>query len=490
MTATVMALIVMVTAAGCDGTSQEDSPPPRAKHVVEVTPTARLQAQALVAETPVWHAHGDYATTAGIIDGVLVATRYAHDVTTEGIDVESGAVLWSMRSSRGHAGERHVQGAFIIESEPHGPVVGVIRPARDDEESGLLVNSVAFVDPGTGAIVKEVERVWVRASKGCFYTDDTCLSLARPGDEFFTDERIDPATLELQPTVSDSTMGYERSRPYGDGLYGVTTETGDQTLVRVEDGAELWRASLGDTGLVADPSADGTVAGSMFDEDADVFVFATTPGEDPETVTAADAALLALDADTGELLWTRDGAIMCPEALLCSGDMVYESTGEDGEYTVELADLRIERVDLRTGVVQWAKRLGRASGFANDAFSEEFVSPSGVWVLESEEATMLIDTATGDTTPLEGGRVACRHAMRADVPSGADPWGEKVSMIVGVAYYACDAAAQEPIGALLTRAAIRSTQIGVWGEEDAEDSGTERQLRVVRTPAGLSAYRF
>ncbi len=490
MSAVVMVLAAIVTIAGCDSSAQQDPPPLRAGNVVEIPLTARLQAQAQLFETPVWHAHGDYATTAGIIDGVVIATRYSHDVVTEGIDIESGAVLWSERTSRGHAGERDVQGAFIVESESDGPVVGIIRPARGDDESGLLVNSVVFVDPQTGAMVKEIDGVWVLASEGCSFTDDTCLLVARPGDEFFAPERIDAATYELEPAVSDATMGYERSRPYGNGLYGVETEAGEHTLVRVEHGVELWRASLGDMSLVADPSAGGTVAGAVFDEDADVFMFTTMPGEDARTLTTSDATLVALDAATGELLWTRDGAIVCHASLLCLGDIVYEKTGEDGNYSVDLVDLHVERVDLRTGAMQWVEHFGRASGLANDAFSEQFVSPPGVWVLEIEGTTMLIDIESGVAAPLEGGRVGCRNPIRADVPRGADPWGEKVTMIVGAGYFACDASGSEPIGALLSRAAIRSTQIAVWGEEHAEGSAMEPQLRIVRTTDGLSAYRF
>ncbi|WP_062380242.1 PQQ-binding-like beta-propeller repeat protein [Demequina pelophila] len=457
---------------GADSTEETGSP---------VDPGAALAAAAVDEAARLWSAFGDYGGPIEIHGDVVVARDYgpSPDVL-RGLDLATGAVLWSRESSRGGIVPEGFRDAWSFETTAGEPVLLNLSPVTWVGDRAH--HEVELVDPETGELLAEPEERWTASSWECAVGGGLCLSGSADGADDWETRRVDPATLEWSDYEPEAIEpGVDDARALAGGVRVEVGPDGVEQLVRREDGEVAWRVDVDH--VFGGAVFDGLIAASVREHpDGDVLWLTATPGlvsGGVDRVAAKDLAAASLDLSTGEVLVRRDGAAWCRFEVLCAEGLALVETGP-GDWEYEVADVALEGVDARTGATRWRRTAAGLALAPTSASATGFGGAGDAWLVAEQGTAGVIDPATGVFTAFQGGSLACREPLFTQDAAFAEIYGADDPILSGHVFRLCDAAGADVAGPW-SRAAVDAAAV-----EGVTADG--RRIGVVVKAGALVAY--
>lgn len=319
------------------------------------------------------------------------------------------------------------------------------------------------VDPATGDIRVETDPVVIYEPVGdC--TDETDACVLATVDESRQTIRLDLDSLEL---VEDDSGIQPDARSLGDGGLYSTSDRPDERIGRVVDGRQLWEVPARE--LFGE--GYGSDSGWTFDYDADNERYVGNIGKllakgereayergDTLRHDLADDQLVAIDALTGERLWTKRGVVntcqpRSPDEhdaspfVWCKQSGIGSLRYGDDLPTYQNLRVTLEGYNPATGEPTWSVPLTHRGALAMIDGDPHFLSRVGDSVALTREGPMRF-SATGGVTPLdsesqlmcEGPAVKMTYAL---------PWQRNVRHRMGGNFvFPCDAHGKRLAGAL------------------------------------------
>ncbi|QTX03371.1 hypothetical protein [Agromyces archimandritae] len=231
-----------------------------------------------------------------------------------------------------------------------------------------------------------------------------------------------------------------------------------------------------------------------------------------DAVRLESSRLVAIDADSGDELWRKDGVSLCKWSSICTGDISWEkiegsTLGTNTRFRSVMGAVELTHIDPRTGEGEWDLAIDDFSDDTVDAAS--FAGIDGYYLIGDGGRALLVDEETGETRGLEEGEhAACQVDIGFSAPEGSNPLRHQVSFVrSGIAAQSCGA--DGPDDSPLSMAAVRTAGT-TWAPEDEEwrtledgpgdddpmdhwnddaDDDAPR-WRVVQTEDALIGYRF
>lgn len=460
-----------------------------------------------------------------LIDGVVLAYVLGSDDRLElrAIDALDGSELWASEASTGSIGREVPISPMVVRDADGAPFALMVRrPLAGDGEYN---HRLLMRDLRTGEVVVESEAMWVDDPRSCRTTNvGVCYtSFVRDLDG---DGRVDAEGYRFNPETGvaepfdDRLPGFERQLRLASGLY-VVEEAGEEVLVSLDDhdidtqdrdlvDAPQWRTPIEEL-VDTETSILGSLHELQRDDETATALLKLQQVDgvgDERAVVAGTEQVIAINLDSGQLRWRRDGVDLCGWAVLCSGERSLSpnperSTSGMGYWDSERGATRLERVDPATGDEQWSLEVADLGGDAADD-SPQLMAVEGYRVISDTGVPLLIDLETGRSRELRADEVAgCSSEVSFTAHEYSNPSRDMVEYTSGAVIAACDASGE--IDAPLSIAAVRSAAPS-WGERDeallaehedgpgAEDDLEidldETRWRVVQTASAIVGYHF
>lgn len=443
--------------------------------------TGSAEDQGSVPAELVWSADLTMLSRPTVADGVAVfyhQQEQGEDLTLSAHDLATGEHRWSAEVTPG--GSFDVAAPSVVEVDGRHVVVTA---APAPERRGRLI----ALDLEDG---HEVARAGDDSALGNFPTgcwpDDstTCVTVFDDEAQEWVDSEavVDGQTIVVteeddEQSEAEALLTREEEQPsYFDTR--VDEDGGWFTFHR--NGKVAWEVAATELGMEADP--DDLPVGTFRPDDDVITSSVNWFGGVGEVADVADLSTVGLDTDTGEVLWQREGALLCGSrsedvVVLCEGDgQINLDRGTGGVY--QGADGEMIGVDVTTGDEVWSRLLSGQDWTVLPDMPTPFLDDS--ILLVGAEDPEVVDIVTGETLPTSAEDLlySCweaatwTHALpyHQDEPAT----GDRVSAWLG---YGCDLDHQ-PV------------EIESW-PADLEDYGVEAEgLRLIARPDRLEAYRL
>lgn len=493
---TITAALVAVM-AGCSGDSDSPAPDPSAagNDGAEAAASTAPDAPAALASAA-WSTDG-YLQSVGVYKNVVVTVAAGEPELLRGLDVATGEVLWETPTSRGSVTASQLVMPTPMETSTGEVLVVNIGPPEFDEAENYSFHTVQLLDPMTGDVVKDLGRQWVSNLWPCSVEGGVCMWVAYPGAvEDSVQVRINPETLEFDAWDEGAIGDYEGIRWYGLNVYAVADQAGEELLIGLDEEGEQWRIptaqALGE-GAVA--SGDALVASHLEDEGG---VLVLAGDFDPanagaQTSEVANFNAVAIDVETGEVLWTKQGVTVCGEGVFCSGDLSFMRGAEDygGAYDLTTGEVALDGFDARTGEITWSNDPVAMEGISNGGTTAGFAATQGALYLTLNGETHMVAKSTGEVTPLGELYAPCYQPIVEDRHEWSNPFNELVPTWVGFEYYLCNDAGPAGDDVEFTQEIVEAIETVTWRPEaEQENELPTPRFRVVNTPQGLLGFEF
>lgn len=444
------ALVLLVTVTGCTSgagpVTESESAATTREFETDATPTWTVDASLV----------GPPAAADGVVLGYVKASSGALQITAW--DATTGDELWSDNAATGAVTPGVVVTSRIIEDgEKH--FATYLRPADDRGWQDLVLADLAT---GTEVALAD-NRVWATSRPStCADDADVCFTgwkqsayesgalsyrFASTGGDIVPD-----TDLVLPPSA----------RLLGNHVYSTNSRPpeGTELLGSTSGGRTLWERAYVDV-FGAGTSSDGGWA--WHEDDATKLLLGTGAVYDAATRDTAEFSIdatqkrtVALDPQSGETVWSIDGADFCDgdvrEAELVDGkrtlclyragstSIVMTADGTGYESTSTDFDVDLIGVDVASGDIDWTLPLG-GEQFNGDSQKLGFASSSAEQVMLVEGVPTVVNVVTGDHTETSiDGTYACsalRDPFLAVFPGSTT--GERKPFGAGADYEACDA---------------------------------------------------
>lgn len=487
------AALVVAVLAGCSGEDVHEPDP--GVSAPEVTASSVPDEPPALAQVA-WSTDG-YLQSVGIYGDVVITVAAGEPETLRGLDVATGEVVWERPTSRGSVTASQLVMPSAMETSSGEVLVVNVTPPEYDPAENYSFHTLELLDPATGDVVKDLGRQWVSNFWPCSIEGGVCLWVAKPGAvDQDVQVRINPDTLELDPWDEGAIGEYAAVRWYGLDVYAVIDPAGAEYWVGLDASGEKWRTptaqALGE-GAVA--SGDSLVA-SHVEDDGNVLVLA---GDfDPERAGAQTAAVdnfmaVAIDVNSGEVLWTREGVSVCTTGVFCSGDMSFMRAADDygGAYDLTTGEVELAGFDARTGEVTWRNDPVQMEGISNGGTTAGFAATPTALFLTIEGKTHTVSTQTGEVSPLGDRFAPCYQPIVEDRHAWSNPFNELEPTWVGFEYYLCNDAGPAGEDAQFTQEIVESIETVTWVPDAQQDTELPTpRFRVVNTPQGLLGFEF
>lgn len=433
-----------------------------------------------------------------VIGNTLVAyvTEGGHPFTLLGIDLATGERTWSWDATV--VDTVYGLNVTVVDDGIGGALIATTGMPEWDDDAGEWNNSIALLDPATGNVVAYLDDMWVSSFYDCGLPGGVCFWGYESGSDVEVHLGIlrDGSVGEVNSVID----GYEYSGYAGNDLYVVRDAAGDDFLVRAERRVPHWAIPAsalfrGDLDLMQGHTGWTPIPGE------DIVVFQISPVTN-ETVFRTPAAQIqtgAVDTSTGEVLWTRDGAMHCwgtqPKlpAVLCRGDMGYERTADQEATTSYIdGDVTLMGIDVRTGDELWTRTVSGMSGHASGLAAEGYLPFGGFAIYSDASGMVALDTLTDQPYSLRAGdMVACTRSVSVTTPewsvAGADP----ITLETGIVVQGCGASDATSDPRALTQAVVLGNAVKTWISRDAPiPAETDERMRVVQLENAIAGYRF
>lgn len=350
-----------------------------------------------------------------------VAVVYTADddgaLTLIGLSTLDGSTLWEEPAGRGAVRpslSEITPTAFVQDDRP---LVAYLDPDTPHSSTSLSLNQLVLADLETGETIGQTDILrFISSPEPCADRASVCVWVTHSGgtDRTFLD--VESMELRIHPYQFQGHAGQS-------GVQHIDSSDAYE-LVRFTDEGTLWTrdvddlpggSELTDIAVSVPPHDVGWLAIGLHD------VSGTGAAEDD--VRLNDQALVLLDRDSGELIWSGEGyALDCPNSYLnagvrCSATGVQRNSDDEISSYSDL-DLTLEGF-TEDGTTTWTLPLGEAPGPLAGAGP----SVPGDWlVLTTAEDTVLLDPDTGRTIPVPtewtflcGETAAIEHSVHWDI---------------------------------------------------------------------------
>lgn len=491
------AAVMVAVLAGCSGESGAPEPGPSnsGEPTPAVTESATPDEPPAVAQVA-WTAEG-YLQAVGVYEDVVITVAAGEPELMRGLDVATGEVLWETPTSRGSVTASQLVMPYPMETSAGEVLVVNVLPPEYDQAENYNFHTLQLLNPVTGDVVKDFGRLWVSNFWQCSVEGGICVWVARPGAaEDDVQVRINPDTLELDAWDEGAIGEYAAIRWYGLNVYAVVDGAGDEYLVGLDDDGEQWRVPTSEAireGAVA--SGDALVA-SHLEDDNNVLVIAGDFDPDnagAQTSEVADFDAVAIDVNTGEVLWNKQGVTVCGQGVFCWGELSFMRDAEDygGAYDLTTGEVALGGFDARTGELTWSNEPIAMEGISNGGTTAGFAATEGALYLTLDGETHIVEKATGEVTPLGDDYAPCYQPIVEDRHAWSNPFSELVPTWVGFEYYLCNDAGPAGESAQFTQDIVEAIETVRWVPEARQDDDVPvPRFRVVNTPQGLMGFEF
>lgn len=412
---TLLALAVPLTLVGCSG-GDPSEPSPSSPGAGE-TSSSGSPGESVVRDDrpvdPTWEVELDVLGQPVVEDGValVLAKAPGRAVQVVAVDAATGERLWSRPWSPGGVPTGYSLEPVVARSKTERAVTVFSVPPRDLSATSpdMWRLPLAVVDLRTGKEVARTDSVeLLTPPSSCDDEVDVCFDTrsGRGG------QRLDLDIGRVAPDPAGTPAGARGIGP--DGLFATSDRPGEEIGV-ARDGRVLWSTPVGR--LMGETVTSDTGWTIEHDEENDRYLGwmrAAIPPEQRERAQAGKAfsydagilRLVAFGGADGKVLWRRDGAEQSclgmqtdTPVVRCvwRGTAVYDDEGA-------LTDLRggagvVEGFDPETGETRWS--LDIAAGAVQDVFDDrgQKVAGDDTVLVDTEEGPVVVDVATGATTP-------------------------------------------------------------------------------------------
>ncbi|ANJ25878.1 hypothetical protein ATC03_03090 [Agromyces aureus] len=459
---------------------------------------------------PVWTNEVDLVGDLAVHDEVVVAYfQDGAELKIGGWEAVSGDLLWSFVADVGTYTRGIVLQPSIVEGDGFDAAV-YLAPGRTDWNTGW--NRIKAIDIRTGRAFDFEAEPGKRSSDSpvsalsapsrCDDEPSAACFHGRMGDNAVPGPlRLDleTATLELEARSGIPAD----ARDLGAGIYSTNDRppTGVERLGYIAEGEAQWEFDYEEVfgrGFSSDGGWSWTKIGA---EDDAILIGWGGPAQDEKVLAATkqidldDGRLLALEADSGELLWSIEGAgdASCragqisaalvedvfPVCVLKSGAAMF---GDDHLLERIEVEMGVRGVDVRTGAVVWERWLGSDPSNYNSTVELNAPTGAGEWrSVHDQRGWHSLNVVTGAMTDLdEASIVMC---SRQDDPFVPD-WAVERD-IRDSGYNSGEIRFPCTLDLLPTESAAAS--VGALRQGAAELDG---EVFVVKSAAGLVAYRL
>lgn len=350
-----------------------------------------------------------------------VAVVYTADddgaLTLIGLSTLDGSTLWEEPAGRGAVRpslSEITPTAFVQDDRP---LVAYLDPDTPHSSTSLSLNQLVLADLETGETIGQSDILrFISSPEPCADRASVCVWVTHSGgtDRTFLD--VESMELRIHPYQFQGHAGQS-------GVQHIDSSDAYE-LVRFTDEGTLWTRDVDD---LPGGSELTDIAVSVPPHDVDWLAIGlhdvSGTGAAEDDVRLNDQALVLLDRDSGELIWSGEGyALDCPNSYLnagvrCSATGVQRNSNDETSSYSDL-DLTLEGF-TEDGTITWTLPLGEAPGPLAGAGP----SVPGDWlVLTTAEDTVLLDPDTGRTIPVPtewtflcGETAAIEHSVHWDI---------------------------------------------------------------------------
>jgi len=432
----ITALVLLVALTGCTpgtGLIPESEADVAARELDEVA-------------TPDWSVDASLVGDPAAEDGVVLA--YSKDAAGSlqigAWDATTGAPLWSDTAVTG-AVTIGVQASATIVSDGDKHYAAYLRPGDDEGWQDMVLADLA-----TGTVVPLTDnRVWATSRpSSCADGTDVCFTGWKQTayDAGNRSYRFSTAGGEIAP---DNDVQIPASaRLIGSRVYSTNSRPpeGVELLGSSADGVTLWERPYQD--VFGEGSSSDSGWAWVTEETTELLIGSGSvsdpaPAEATEhTTDATQQSIVALDPDSGETVWTLDGAEFCDSdvradaradgkrtfCVFNSGTTTIVKKADGSGYDITRADFDVDLVgvDVASGEIDWTLPLG---GDDYNGVSQDdevvFASSSADQVRLVDGVSTIVNVITGEHTDASEEAVyACsvtREPLIALYPGIAEP---------------------------------------------------------------------
>lgn len=323
--------------------------------------SATESAQEPVPAELVWAADLTMLSRPTVADGVAVfyhQEETGDDLTLSAYDLATGKEQWSFQATP--ADSHSIEAPSIVEADGRDVVV-TATPAPD--AMGLLV-ALDLTD-GTEVASAGDETHFADFPTAC-WPDDTATCVTVWDDEarewVESEAAVDGKSIvitEVDDEPSEAEAAATREDEEEPSYFDTRVDDDGGWFTFHRNGKLAWEVPLKEVGMEA--GADDQVFGAYRpDED----VITSSLNWHPDTGTAVDVtdqSTVGFDTETGEVLWQREGALLCGSraedvVVLCEGDgQIRLDPGTGGVY--DGPDGEMIGVDVTTGEEVWSRPI-------------------------------------------------------------------------------------------------------------------------------------
>ncbi|WP_022918919.1 PQQ-binding-like beta-propeller repeat protein [Ruania albidiflava] len=376
------------------------------------------QAAEIPAEV-VWERDLPVVGNPAVTDDVAVVYTADDDgaLTLVGVSTVDGSTLWEHPAGRGAVRpslSEITPTAFVRDDRP---LVAYLDPDTPHSSTSLSLNQLVLADLETGETIGETDVLrFISSPELCADRASVCVWVTHSGgtDRTFLD--VESMELRIHPYQFQGHAGQSGVQHIdGSGAY---------ELVRFTDEGTLWAREVED---LPGGSELTDIAVSVPEHDVDWLAIGlhdvSGSGVAEDDVRLDDQALVLLDRDSGELIWSGEGyALDCPNTYLNAG-VRCSATGVQHNSSAEAASYSDLDVTLEgfteDGTTTWTLPLGDAPGPLAGAGPSV---PGDRLVLTTAEDTVLLDPDSGHTMPVPadwtflcGETAAIEHSVHWDI---------------------------------------------------------------------------
>lgn len=403
-----LALVLLLTLAGCTGARTPDAPEPGA-------PTS--SESELV--SPAWSTRLEVIGQP-VVTGrtaVVLARARRDELDIVGVDVRTGRISWRRAYSPGGIPTGYDLEPTVVEAGRAEYVV-FQSPSRDRLRAASWVAPVLSVEPASGRVVSRSTPVAVLEPwRSCVGSVGVCsLGVGVVDSRTPMPLRIDPRNGVVHANDADVPRG---ARSVGAGGLYSTADRPDERIGRSNGHEPMWEAPA--FRLFGEGRSSDHGWGFSFHAAQGVFVGTLGEPVDPDalaryqrgrraTLDLSDDQLVAFDASTGRLLWAEAGVsdsclpakdVGADPLVRCriSGVAVHHEKWDEPRYRD--VSVVVEGYRLRSGETTWSVPLSRRGAVDLVRGDRDVASSDGSTLLvDVEGGPHWVDTRDGSLTPV------------------------------------------------------------------------------------------